>query len=80
MQCGPYNTISRCSESASCMGPENVDRKTYPQKVGQISGSELLDHCSLAMRSDWLTASWLKLSSLFLWVDWLISVGAPPTA
>ena len=28
------------------------------------------------MGSDWLIASWLKLSSLSLWFDWLISVGA----
>ena len=50
MQCGPYSTISRyrCSESASCMGPENVDRKTYPQKVGQISRNSLI-----IVRSQW---------------------------
>ena len=36
------------SAIASCMGPENVDRKTYPQKVGQISRNSLI-----IVRSQW---------------------------
>ena len=37
----------RCGESVSCMGLENIDRKTYPRKVSQRL-SEILDCFSLA--------------------------------
>jgi hypothetical protein len=35
-------------ESASCVGPENVDRKLYPQKLGQNSRNTLI-----IVRSQW---------------------------